>query len=222
MRKARVALRAASPASCTRCCGTKPSSHRLRLSNPSRQETASSSRKERRPRVGADDGADCVAPAPPPADCVFNLAALHPAYPIKRRRARREDRHPKASKAEKSSPLLAAERTAIVSEGRIPDLPWRPCGPGVRDKVGVRVRNVSNQWRLWRRSAFIVPAAPPCGGHRRCATSPWGYVSWSCYPSGEPHPSHHLGYALPRRELAGFAHERRRPRAKPSRCRRWP
>ena len=61
MRKTRVALRAASPASCTRCCGTKPSSHRLRLSNPSRQETASSSRKERRPREGADDGADCVA-----------------------------------------------------------------------------------------------------------------------------------------------------------------
>ena len=31
-------------------------------------------------------------------DCVFNLAALRPAYPIKRRRARREHRHPEASK----------------------------------------------------------------------------------------------------------------------------
>src|SRR5262245_12530832 len=65
-------------------------------------ETASSSRKERRPREGADDGADCVARGPPAADCVFNLAALCPAYPIKRLRARREHRHPKASKTEKS------------------------------------------------------------------------------------------------------------------------
>jgi hypothetical protein len=40
-----------------------------------------------------------------PADCVFNLAALYPAYPIKRLRARREHRYPKASKTEKSSPL---------------------------------------------------------------------------------------------------------------------
>ena len=38
-------------------------------------------------------------------DCVFNLAALRPAYPIKRLRARREHRHPKASKPGKSLPL---------------------------------------------------------------------------------------------------------------------
>ena len=52
-----------------------------------RQEIASCSRKERRSREGVDDGADCVARGPPPADCVFNLAALHPAYAIKRLRA---------------------------------------------------------------------------------------------------------------------------------------
>jgi hypothetical protein len=34
------------------------------------------------PEEGADDGADCVAAAPY-ADCDFNLAALHPANPIK-------------------------------------------------------------------------------------------------------------------------------------------
>ena len=36
------------------------------------------------PREGADDGADCVARGQPLADCDFNLAALRPAYPIKR------------------------------------------------------------------------------------------------------------------------------------------
>jgi len=39
------------------------------------------------------------------ADCGFNRAALRPAYPIKRPRARREHRHPKASKPGKSLPL---------------------------------------------------------------------------------------------------------------------
>ena len=66
------------------CCATEPSSHQPRRFKP-RQEAASSSRKERRPREGADDGADCVAAANF-ADCAFNLAALHPAYPIKDRR----------------------------------------------------------------------------------------------------------------------------------------
>ena len=66
---------------------------------------APDTRKERRPREGADDGADSVARGQP-ADCVFNLAALYPAYPIKRLRARREHRHPKASKTEKSLPPL--------------------------------------------------------------------------------------------------------------------
>jgi len=39
------------------------------------------------------------------ADCGFNRAALRPAYPIKRPRARREHRHPKASTPRKSFPL---------------------------------------------------------------------------------------------------------------------
>jgi Uncharacterized protein family, UPF0114 len=39
--------------------------------------------KERRPREGADDGADSVARSQPTADCDFNRAAPHPAYPIK-------------------------------------------------------------------------------------------------------------------------------------------
>src|SRR5271169_3384638 len=69
-----------------------------------RQETASSSRKERRP--GREQTtAPILSHAANPADCVFNLAAVYPAYPIKRLRARREHRHPKASKTEKSSPL---------------------------------------------------------------------------------------------------------------------
>ena len=58
-----------------------------------------------RPREGADDGADIVAGANPLADCDFNLAALHPAYPIKRRtsaertQASPERRHPEESPA---------------------------------------------------------------------------------------------------------------------------
>ena len=50
-----------------------------------KQEAESSSQEERRPREGADDGADSVACGQRLADCGFNLAALHPAYPIKRR-----------------------------------------------------------------------------------------------------------------------------------------
>ena len=52
--------------------------------------------------------------ANPPADCVFNLAALRPAYPIKRQRARRERRHPKASKTGRASPLDPLENTIDV------------------------------------------------------------------------------------------------------------
>ena len=73
------------------------------LSGKPRQETASSSRKERRPREGADNGANSVARGQP-ADCVFNLAALYAAYPIRRLRARREHRHPKASTAKEPRP----------------------------------------------------------------------------------------------------------------------
>jgi len=47
------------------------------------------------------------------ADCGFNRAALRPAYPIKRPRARREHRHPKASKPGKSLPLDPLENNIV-------------------------------------------------------------------------------------------------------------
>ena len=206
MRKTRVALRAASPASCTRYCGTKPSSHRLRLSNPSRQETASSSRKERsRRRRGCSTrpttGRPRFQPSPPRTQLT----------PSSANRARREGRHPKASKAEKSSPLSVAERTAIVSEGRIPDLAWRPCGP--------RVPRQSGSEGAGRKQSMAPVAALRihCSGSpalRRpstmrdisVGTASLGLASLLGTP---PFAS------LPRRELAGFAHERQRPGAKP-------
>ena len=46
--------------------------------------------------------------------CGFNLAALRPAYPIKRQRARRERRHPKASKPGRASPLDPLENSIDV------------------------------------------------------------------------------------------------------------
>jgi hypothetical protein len=51
-----------------------------------------------------DDGTDFVACGQPATDCDFNQATLHPAYPIKRRRARTEHRPPTASKPGKSIP----------------------------------------------------------------------------------------------------------------------
>ena len=83
MRKARVALaRRCSRSSCTRCCETGPNSHQP--SPRTIHETAGriQLQEERRPREGVDDGADSVAWANHLADCDFNLAALHPAYPI--------------------------------------------------------------------------------------------------------------------------------------------
>jgi hypothetical protein len=41
----------------------------------------------------------------PLADCDFNLAALHPAYPIKRRTSAEKHRHPKASNPEETPAL---------------------------------------------------------------------------------------------------------------------
>ena len=70
------------------------------------------------------------------ADCGFNRAALRPAYPIKRPRARREHRHPKASKPGKSLPAICdrltradSTRTGVAS-GRTGEwakaaVPWR-------------------------------------------------------------------------------------------------
>jgi hypothetical protein len=58
-------------------------SRRPKPPQSTRQEAESSSHEERRPREGADDGADSVARSQPMADCDFNQAALHPAHPIK-------------------------------------------------------------------------------------------------------------------------------------------
>jgi hypothetical protein len=64
-------------------CETGRSSHRPKP-RTTRQEAESSSQEERRPREGADDGADSVARGRLLlANCDFNLAVLHPAYPIK-------------------------------------------------------------------------------------------------------------------------------------------
>ena len=46
-----------------------------------KQEADTSSQEERRPREGADDGADSVACGQPLADCDFNLAAPAPSLP---------------------------------------------------------------------------------------------------------------------------------------------
>ena len=54
MRKARIFV---ARHMCTRCCGRKPSSRQPWGCRPTRQEIASSSRKERRPRERADHGA---------------------------------------------------------------------------------------------------------------------------------------------------------------------
>ena len=85
--------------------------------------------KERCPREGADDGVDFVASGQSPANCVFNLAALRPAYPIKRQRARRERRHPKASESGKTLALDLLENTI----GR--DLPVEMRCPAPRDRL---------------------------------------------------------------------------------------
>jgi hypothetical protein len=83
IRKAQSLRRAASPSSCTQCCGTKPSSRRLR---PSIHQTGDRVELLQGATFweGADDGADCVACGQPTTDCDFNQAALRPAYPIKR------------------------------------------------------------------------------------------------------------------------------------------
>ena len=62
------------------------------------------------PEGGGDDGADFVACGQRLAACVFNLAALHPAYPIKRRtsvqRTQATRRHPE-------EPLALGDRNGV-------------------------------------------------------------------------------------------------------------
>ena len=58
------------------------------------------------PREGADDGADSVAWGQPLADRGFNLAALHPAYPIKCRTSTQRTQAPESVDTRKRLPPL--------------------------------------------------------------------------------------------------------------------
>ncbi len=84
-----------------RCCETERSSHRPK---PTKQEAETSSQEERRPREGADDGVDCVAGALWPT-AISTEPRCTQLTPSSAERARRERRHPKASKAKKSLAL---------------------------------------------------------------------------------------------------------------------
>ena len=70
-----------------------------------RQEAESSSHEERRPREGANDGANSVARSQPSADCDFNQAALHPAHPIKCRTSTQRTQAPESVDTRRASAL---------------------------------------------------------------------------------------------------------------------
>ena len=74
------------------------------IAQATRQEAESSSQEERRPREGAEDGVDCVAGAFL-ADCDFNRAALHPAYPIKCRTSTQRTQAPESVDTRRASAL---------------------------------------------------------------------------------------------------------------------
>ena len=96
MRKARVAL-ARRLAIIMHAMLRDGTEFAVRLS-PASHETGgqSSSQEERRPREGADNGANFVARGQPMADCDFNQAALHPAYPIKCRTSTQRTQAPES------------------------------------------------------------------------------------------------------------------------------
>ena len=102
--------RAASGSSCMRCCETRQSSYWPKPA-VTRQEAESSSQEERRPREGADDGADFVARGQPMTDCDFNRAALHPAYPIKCRTSTQRTQAPESVDTRKASALDPLENS---------------------------------------------------------------------------------------------------------------
>jgi hypothetical protein len=105
MREARVALAPASQSSCTRCSETERSSRSIEALADPKTGGRIQLQEERRPREGVDDGADCVAAAPK-ADCDFNQAALHPAYPIKCRTSTQRTQAPESVDTPKSLPPL--------------------------------------------------------------------------------------------------------------------
>lgn len=76
MRKARIALARRLAISCMQCCGTAQSSKPHSRCSP-RQENETSSRAERRPREGMDDGADSVACGQPDRPTALSTKPLH-------------------------------------------------------------------------------------------------------------------------------------------------
>jgi hypothetical protein len=61
------------------------------------------------PREGADDGADSVACGQRLADCGFNRAALHPAYPIKCRTSTQRTQAPDSVETRRAPALDTLE-----------------------------------------------------------------------------------------------------------------
>ena len=96
---------AASRSLCTRCCETERSSRSPKPRKPRGQEARSSSQEERRPREGADNGANFVARGQHYGRLRFQPSRAAPSFtPIKCRTSTRgERRHPKASTPRRAS-----------------------------------------------------------------------------------------------------------------------
>jgi transposase len=115
----------ASPSSCTRRCDTAPSSTPPSQPAPTGQEVEPSSRAERRPREGADDGADSVA-CDHLTDCDFNRAAPHPADPIKCHMSTQRTQTPEAVDIATNQPPSLDPLENTIS-GERPFAIGRPC-----------------------------------------------------------------------------------------------
>jgi transposase len=105
MCKARVALARRLAISCTRCCGTGPSSHRRKPAQIDETGGRIQLQEERRPREGADDGANSVAWANRWPTTISTEPPCTELTPSSDERARRERRYPKASTPEELPPL---------------------------------------------------------------------------------------------------------------------
>ncbi len=143
---------------------------------PPRQETASSSRKERRLREGADDGPDFVARDQLTADCDFNLAALHPRSPHQAPTEREENACiPRRRNPGRASPLTIRERNrsgpaalaSIDASGpcrrngrswRVPSVP----GPYTDARLGVDLTRSLSRRRVAATCAEL-PLTTCCG-----------------------------------------------------------
>ena len=135
---------------------------RVRIGLSTRNETGGqipAPQEERRPREGADDGADFVARGHPMTDCDFSRAALRPAYPIKRRTSTQRTQAPESVDTRRASALddvdgptvgaSSAERWSLErhQEG------GRPCGNiSELASTSPRIPFKSTRWR-----AKIVP-----------------------------------------------------------------